>query len=179
VLGVGPVGQSIVALAALSGAGEVIAVGAPADRLTFARRMGATQTLDLDLTSEERLAEIRSATRSRGADVVIEASGSPEAVSQALDMVRDGGRVVICGHYTDNGPVEIHPHWQINRKHVEIHGCWGSQYHHFHRAVQLAARFGDRIPWRDMVSGRYDLDHAANALAAVESRQAIKAIIVP
>jgi D-arabinose 1-dehydrogenase-like Zn-dependent alcohol dehydrogenase len=179
VLGVGPVGQSIVALSALSGAGEVIAVGAPDDRLTFASRMGATRTLGLSLTAEERLTEIRKATRNRGADVVIEASGSPDAVSQALDMVRDGGRVVICGHYTDNGPVEIHPHWQINRKHVEIHGCWGSQYHHFHRAVQLATQFGDRVPWRDMVSGRYDLEHAADALGAVESRSAIKALIVP
>ena len=179
VLGVGPVGQSIIALAALSGAGDIIAVGAPDDRLAFARRMGATRTLGLDLTSNDRLLDIRAATRGRGTDVVIEASGSPDAVSQALDMVRDGGRVVICGHYTDNGPVEIHPHWQINRKHVEIHGCWGSQYQHFHRAVQLATRFGDRVPWREMVSGRYDLAHAADALAAVESREAIKAIIVP
>jgi threonine dehydrogenase-like Zn-dependent dehydrogenase len=179
VLGVGPVGQSIVALAALSGAGTVVAVGAPDDRLVFARRMGATQTLGLGLTSEDRVAEVRAATRGRGADVVVEASGSPDAVSQALDMVRDGGRVVICGHYTDNGPVEIHPHWQINRKHVEIHGCWGSEYHHFHRAVQLAACFGDRVPWSEMVSGRYDLVRAADALAAVESRAAIKALIVP
>jgi L-iditol 2-dehydrogenase len=179
VLGVGPVGQSIVALAALSGAGPVIAVGAPDDRLAFAQRMGATRTLALSLTSEERVADVRAATRGRGADVVVEASGSPDAVSQALDMVRDGGRVIICGHYTDNGPVEIHPHWQINRKHVEIHGCWGSEYHHFHRAVQLAAYFGDRVPWREMVSARYDLAHAADALAAVESRAAIKALIVP
>lgn len=179
VLGVGPVGQSIVALAALSGAGEVVAVGAPNDRLEFARRMGATHTLGLDLTREERVSAVREATRSRGADVVIEASGSPDAVSQALDMVRDGGRVVVCGHYTDNGPVEIHPHWQINRKHVDIQGCWGSQYQHFHRAVALSARFGSRIPWRDMVSGRYSLEHAADALAAVESRSAIKALIVP
>jgi L-iditol 2-dehydrogenase len=179
VLGVGPVGQSVVALAALSGAGEVIAVGAPHERLDFARRMGATQTLGLDAPSAERTAAVRGATRGRGADVVIEASGAPDAVSQALDMVRDGGRVVICGHYTDNGPVEIHPHWQINRKHVEIHGCWGSQYHHFHRAVQLATRFGDRVPWRQMVTGRYDLSHAADALAAVESRSALKAVIVP
>jgi L-iditol 2-dehydrogenase len=179
VLGVGPVGQSIIALAALSGAGDVIAIGAPDDRLTFARRMGATHTLGLGLTSDERLASVRDATHQRGVDVVIEASGSPDAVAQGLDMVRDGGRVVICGHYTDNGPVEIHPHWQINRKHVEIHGCWGSQYHHFHRAVQLATRFGHRVPWREMVSGRYDLAHAGDALAAVESRAAIKALIVP
>ena len=79
-------------------------------------------------------------------------------MSQALDMVRDGGRVVVCGHYTDNGAVEIHPHWQINRKHVEIKGCWGSRYDHFHRAVALTAKYGDLKPWREMVSGRYDLD---------------------
>ena len=179
VLGVGPVGQSVIALAALSGAGEVIGTGAPDDRLAFARRMGATHTLGLDVPAQARIDAVRSLTRGRGADVVIEASGSPDAVSQALDMVRDGGRVVVCGHYTDNGPVEIHPHWQINRKHVELRGCWGSQYHHFHRAVQLAAHFGERVPWREMVSGRYELGRAGEALAAVESQRAIKALIVP
>lgn len=179
VLGVGPVGQSIIALSMLSGAGEIIAVGAPADRLHFARRMGATHTVSLDHDARERIAQVKERTRGRGVDVVIEASGAPEAVSNALDMVRDGGRVVICGHYTDNGPVELHPHWQINRKHVEIRGCWGSRYEHFHRAVELAARFGDRIPWRDMVSGRYSLEHAADALHAVEARTALKALIVP
>ena len=179
VLGVGPVGQSVIALAALSGAVDVIGIGGPDDRLAFARRMGATFTLGLDVAGAERVADVRARTRGRGTDVVIEASGSPDAVSQALDMVRDGGRVVVCGHYTDNGPVEIHPHWQINRKHVELHGCWGSQYHHFHRAVQLAARYGDRIPWREMVTGRYDLRSAGAALAAVESRRALKALIVP
>jgi len=179
VLGVGPVGQSVIALAALSGAGEVIGVGAPNDRLAFAHRMGATQTVGLDVKPADRIERVRAHTRGRGADVVIEASGSPDAVSQALDMVRDGGRVVVCGHYTDNGPVEIHPHWQINRKHVELRGCWGSQYHHFHRAVQLAAHFGARVPWREMVSGRYGLEGAGEALAAVESQAAIKALVVP
>jgi threonine dehydrogenase-like Zn-dependent dehydrogenase len=179
VLGVGPVGQSIVAFASLSGAGELIAVGAPADRVKFAARMGATAGLTLDAPPADRLATIRRMTGGRGVDVVIEASGSPDAITQALDMVRDGGRVVVCGHYTDNGSVEIHPHWQINRKHVELRGCWGSRYEHFHRAVELATRFQDQKPWRDMVSGRYSLDQAGAALAAIEARTALKAIIVP
>jgi hypothetical protein len=49
---------------------------------------------------------------------VIEASGAPEAVGQALDLVRDGGRVIVVGQYTDHGDVGINPHRQINRKHV-------------------------------------------------------------
>jgi threonine dehydrogenase-like Zn-dependent dehydrogenase len=179
VMGVGPVGQSVVALVALSGAGEIVAVDAVAERLAYARRMGATGTVDLSTPRKERLSQVHAMTRGRGVDVVIEASGHPDAVSEALDLVRDGGRVVVCGHYTDNGAVEIHPHWQINRKHVELHGCWGSRYEHFHRAVEIAARHGTDVPWREMVTGSYSLQQAEAALAAVESRSAVKALIAP
>lgn len=179
VLGVGPVGQSCIAFASLSGAGELIAVGGPTDRVEYASRMGATAGLSLDVAPADRLATIRELTGGRGVDVVIEASGAPDAITQGLDMVRDGGRMIVCGHYTDNGTVEIHPHWQINRKHVTLKGCWGSRYEHFHRAVELAARFGDRKPWREMVSGSYPLERAGEALAAVENRTALKALIQP
>jgi D-arabinose 1-dehydrogenase-like Zn-dependent alcohol dehydrogenase len=179
VLGVGPVGQSAVAFAALSGATQVIAIGAPASRLDFARRMGATEAIGLDVAPEERTRRVKALTGGHGVDAVIEASGSPDAVPQALDMVRDGGRVVISGHYTDNGAVEIHPHYQINKKHVELRGCWGSDYSHFHRAVALVARFGDRVPWREMVGGTYDLEHINDALAAVADRTVTKALVVP
>src|SRR5688572_18901456 len=179
VLGVGPVGQSAIALASLSGAGEIVAVDAVPDRLDHARRMGATQVVSLDLPRPERLSRIRALTGGRGVDVVIEASGHPDAVSEALDVVRDGGRVVVCGHYTDNGSVEIHPHWQINRKHVELRGCWGSRYEHFHRAVEIAARHGNEKPWSAMVGKSYDLNAAAEGLARVEKREAVKALIRP
>ena len=177
VLGVGPVGQSAVALAALSGAGEIVAVDSVADRLAYARRMGATQTVSLDTPRKERLSLVHGMTRGRGVDVVIECSGHPDAVSEALDLVRDGGRVVVCGHYTDNGAVEIHPHYQINRKHVELRGCWGSRYEHFHRAVEIGTRFGGEKPWREMVGGKYRLEEAAVALGAVEERSVVKALI--
>lgn len=179
VLGAGPVGQSIAAFASLSGASEVVVIGGPEDRLTFARRMGATRTLSLDVPHEARCAQVRDWTRSLGADVVIEASGSPEALPQGLDLVRDGGRMVVSGHYTDNGASTVHAHFQINRKHVEIKGCWGSDFSHFHRAVQLAARHQDRFAWREMVGRRYTIDEANEALAAVEKREVVKALIVP
>lgn len=179
VLGVGPVGQSAIAFSSISGAGEVIAIGAPADRLAFAKRMGATQTIDLSMPPADRAAEVRRLTGGRGADVVIEAAGAPEAVTQALDLVRDGGRVVVCGQYADNGDTPLNPHRQINKKHVEIRGTWGSDYSHFHRAVALAAQWGEKIPWREQVSGSYSLDRVGEALEAVERREVLKALVVP
>ena len=177
VMGAGPVGQSIVALASLSGAGEVVAVDRVVGRLRYARQMGATDTISLDVSKPQRLSRAHELTRGRGFDVVIEASGSPEAVSEALDLVRDGGRVIVCGHYTDNGAVEIHPHWQINRKHVELRGCWGSRYEHFHRAVQIAARHGTAKPWSEMARPFHGLHQIREALAAVEDRSAVKAVV--
>jgi L-iditol 2-dehydrogenase len=177
VLGAGPVGQSAVALAALSGAGQIVAIGAPEARLEFARRMGATGVIGLEVPSPERTALVLARTGGRGVDVVIEASGDPTAVADALDLVRDGGRVVVAGQYTDNGPVTINPHRQVNRKHVEIQGCWGADYSHFHRAVQIAARFGDKVPWRELAAASYPLARAGEALAAVGRREVVKAVI--
>jgi threonine dehydrogenase-like Zn-dependent dehydrogenase len=177
VLGVGPVGQSAVALASLSGAGEIVAVDGVADRLEFSKKMGATQTISLDLPRKERLSRVHTLTKGRGVDVVVECSGAPEAVSEALDLVRDGGRVVVCGHYTDNGPIEINPHWQINRKHVELRGCWGARYEHFYRALQVV-KWGQKTkPWNDMAAQHHGLTRAEIGLSQIGDRTAIKSVI--
>lgn len=179
VLGVGPVGQASVALSVLAGAYPVIAIGAPDSRLDFAKRMGATHTISLDVPPAERAAEVRRLTRGHGVDAVIEVAGVPDAVVQALDLVRDGGVVAVAGQYTDHGPVPINPHSAINRKHAEIRGCWGSDYSHFHKALGLLAHQGAGLPWIEAVSARYPLAEAGAALAAVASREVLKAIIVP
>jgi L-iditol 2-dehydrogenase len=179
VLGAGPVGQSIVALAALAGAERVIVIGDPPARLAFAQRMGATDGLGLGIDPAARAQAVLDWTAGFGVDAVIEASGAPEAVEQAFDLVRDGGKIVVCGHYTDNGSATIHPHWHINRKHVDLRGCWGSDFSHLYRSVRVAARHGSRVPWREMIGGVYRLDQADAALAAVERREVTKAVIRP
>ena len=68
--------------------------------------------------------------------------------------MRDGGRYVIAGHYTDVGPSAINAHQQINRKHLEIRGCWGSEARHFLRALALLERHAADVPWRRSARGR-------------------------
>ncbi len=179
VLGAGPVGLASAALARLSGADPVIVIGAPLSRLAAAHKMGATHTIALDAPPAERAQQVRDITGGHGVDVVLEAAGDPRAVADALDLVRDGGCVVIAGQYTDHGDVALNPHSQINKKHVEIRGCWGSDYSHFHRALRFLAAQGASLPWTDAISARYGLEQANEALAAVESRAVVKAIIQP
>ena len=64
-------------------------------------------------------------------------------------------------------------------KHVEIRGCWGCDYSHVHRAVQILANQGLALPWADSITAKFGIDQANEALAAVENRTVIKALIVP
>lgn len=180
VQGTGAVGLSIVALARLSGASTVIAIGAPADRLDLARRMGADITLDLTTTTpEERQAIVREATGGRGVDVGIEASGAPRAVEEAFGLIRDGGRYVIAGHYTNAGPSQVNAHEHINRKHLEIRGCWGSEAGHFVRALTVLDRYAAQVPWRDIGARIYPLNRLNEALADAEAMRLPKALVAP
>src|SRR5579871_5819118 len=178
--GSGPVGLSACALAALSGAGWVGVIGAPARRLQAARSMGADWTLDVSDTSpDDRLRAVRAATGGRGPDIVIEASGNPAAVPEGCNLVRDAGRYVIVGQYTDHGDIALNPHTQINRKHLSIQGCWGSDFSHVYRAMEVMARFGRRIDWSAMISHRYKLTEVGQALSDVEAQKVVKAVILP
>jgi L-iditol 2-dehydrogenase len=180
VLGSGPVGLSCVILARMAGALRVLCIGAPRSRLDVARDVGADGVLDFQACSEaERLEWVCRATGGRGADVTIEAAGPPEAVVQAMRFTRDAGRVVVVGQYTDHGAVAFNPHLDLNRKHLEIRGCWGSDFSHFYRGVALMADAQRSAPWARIRLERFGLDGADAALAAVERGSVVKALIDP
>ena len=180
VQGTGAVGLSAVALARLGGAASVFAIGAPAARLELARRMGADHLFDLErTTAADRAADVRARTHGEGADVVIEAAGSARAFEEGLDLVRDGGRYVIAGHYTDAGPSTLNVHQHINRKHLDIRGCWGSEAGHFLRALSLLERHAGQVPWHTIGARRYGLAALNDALEDAAAMRITKALVDP
>ncbi|MGD8361763.1 MAG: zinc-binding dehydrogenase [Gemmatimonadota bacterium] len=180
VQGAGPVGLSAAIFAGLAGASAVFMIGAPESRLALGRRFGVDKTFDLDgTTREERKEEILALTGGRGVDVAVEAAGHPSAIPEGLDLMRDGGKYVVVGHYSDMGPVPVNPHLDINRKHAEVLGQWGTGFHHLTRALTLLARHTRDLPLQDIVGGRYSLEEANQALADVEALRVTKALITP
>ena len=178
--GSGPVGLSAAALALLSGAGWVGVIGAPEGRLNAAKRIGADWTCDVTTTTrEERLRAVRDTTGGRGPDVVVEASGNPLAIPEGCDLTRDAGRYVVVGQYTDHGDIPLNPHLQINKKHLDIQGCWGSDFSHVHRAMEIIDRFDHRIDWASLISHRYHLHEMAQAMTDVENGSVVKAVVTP
>ena len=180
VQGAGPVGLSAAAFASLRGAGSVWVIGAPAARLALATELGADRVLDLiGTTAEARRAAALEHTDGRGFDVVIEASGNPVALPEAFSLIRDGGSYVVAGHYTDAGEVAINPHVDLNRKHLDLRGQWGTEFHHVARALTVLGKHRDRLPFARVIGRRYGLEEADQALADVASLQVTKAIIAP
>jgi L-iditol 2-dehydrogenase len=96
VIGLGPIGLMFVKLAVLAGA-RVIAVGRRQQQLDRAARMGASELI-LSRPGSEPVEAVRAVTDDgRGADVVVEAVGSPHAWDGAVKMVRCGGTVNFFG----------------------------------------------------------------------------------
>lgn len=180
VQGCGPVGLSAAILAQLSGATQVIVLGAPQKRLEMALAIGADVVINIEEHGpQERVERVRELTGGRGADITIEATGNPLAVSEGMRMTRDNGRYVVVGQYTDAGDVAINPHWDINRRHLEIRGTWGTDFSHLYRSLRVLARHGERFRWERFISKVYPLEEANQALVDVEELKVVKAVIKP
>ncbi|MFC1732378.1 zinc-binding dehydrogenase [candidate division KSB1 bacterium] len=178
--GTGPVGLSAVAWSRLSGARRVIAVGAPELRLEFALKMGADQVVNiLEIDPGERIEKIKELTEGRGADITIECSGNPMAVPEGMRMTRDSGCYVIVGQYTDGGEVPVNPHLDINKKHLDIRGCWGFDFSHIYKAVDMLKRVQKDFGWHELISKKYALNELNEALKDVENLEVVKAVVEP
>jgi threonine dehydrogenase-like Zn-dependent dehydrogenase len=175
VQGSGPVGLMALLLARDAGAGRVIVVGAPPARLQLAREFGADETIDIAATSAaERIARVLALTNGRGADVVFECAGVPAAVAEGLEMTRVNGRYVIAGHYGDAGTVPLNPHL-INKKQLLITGAWSASNKHFLQGLNLMRT----MPIDKLVTHRFGLAEANDALITMERQEALKPVIVP
>ena len=181
VQGAGPVGQSAAIFARLCGAGRVLMIGGPADRIAAALARGVDAAIDIGAVGEpaERTRWALDQTRGRGPDLVIEATGNPAAVREGLDMVRDGGRMVVVGQYTDAGDSTLSPHRHINRKHITLLGSWGYEFRHLYLAMGALERTRERLDWKGFVTREYGLDEASRALDDMKGQAVLKALISP
>ena len=95
ILGCGPIGIFAVAVAQTAGASDVIATDTREYRLDLAKQLGADLTVDVTRNDLEKV--IAERTNGEGVDVVLEMSGAPSAIRQAMRIARRGGRVSLLG----------------------------------------------------------------------------------
>ena len=180
VQGAGPVGISALAVARSAGASKVIVVGGPGSRLEMAKRFGADAVINIDDVKDpaERIREVRKLAGGFGADVVLECVGHPAAVVEGMEMCRDGGKYLVLGHYCDAGTVAFNPH-VITRKQLQVFGSWSSEPRHLKAALEFLRTHREAFPFDTLVTHRFGIDQANEALDTTARWASAKSVIVP
>ncbi len=103
ITGVGSIGLMAIPVARAAGASAVFAVDVNPAKLALAKKLGADETFDAK--DPEIVEKIRARTRGDGADVLLEMSGSAQALDMGLQAVRKAGCVALLGLPSD--PITI------------------------------------------------------------------------
>jgi len=116
---------------------------------------------------------VRRATGGLGVDVVLEMSGVPSAVHQAFELVRVGGRVQRRG--IPAKPREVNFASEVIFKGITIYGVVGRRMYDTWLQMTQFLRAGLFDP-RPVITHRFPLADADEAIAAIKSGEAGKAI---
>ncbi len=112
VIGAGPVGLSVMTGAGLFSPSRIVAVDLVASRLTLATQFGATDTIQSGM--QDPLEIVRALTDGLGADVVVEAVGTPETFELATTLVRPGGHVANVGVHGRSATLHLETLWTLD-----------------------------------------------------------------
>jgi L-iditol 2-dehydrogenase len=167
VVGCGPIGLLLIQVLRAAGAGLITAFDPLPHRREAASRLGADAALDpADVRTPGDLGQ--------GADVAFEMAGVGEAVQLAVRATRPGGRVVLGGI-----PASDQITFQASsarRKGLTI-AMARRMNEVYPRAIRLAA--GGHVELASLVTGRFSLAEAPDAMAAAAARTGLKVIVEP
>ena len=166
VIGTGPIGMLLIRTARSWGAVRFTAAELSEERLAAARRDGV----------EEATTEVVSLPADRF-DVVIDATGAPAMLSQAIRIARPGGRILMFGVSPQGKTATIEP-FQVFRKGLSIFASYTSRRNSLQALALIAS---GRVRVDDLVSHRLPLDGFEAGIRKIEDRgeNAMKVMVFP
>lgn len=177
IIGAGPLGLLLVAAARMQGA-RVIVLGHGSERLALARHFGADVVLDTtDLSPhEERAALLQETEEQRGADIVIEAVGTPETWESATTVVRPGGLVNFFGGCPSGSRVTLETR-PLHYAELTLKGVFHHTPAYFAQALDLITT--QQVDVEALISARVPLTETLKVLQLLLDKQGVKYAICP
>ena len=172
VLGPGPIGLYALQIAKVEGAKKTVVVGTRESRLLVAKELGADVLIMLG--KEDPVPIVHELTDGRGADVVIEATGSPESIDLALSLARKAGRVHLLGIFHEPAKLSARA---VVRKEANIKGSFCYTWQDFQHCLDLLAT--KRVTVRPIVTHTFALEQMGEALNTIKQRRGIKVLLHP
>lgn len=176
VLGPGPFGLFILQAALASGPSYVLMVGLSVDekRLELAKELGASDAIKGDVVDPVKRTDVL--TRGRGADLVIEATGRVNAVTQGIEMTGPGGLCLMGGSGFLGQPLSFKP-WNVVRDEKRIKGLQGFTWADYLLTLDLYAL--GKIKIKPVISHTFTLSDINQACDLAEQKKAIKVVLLP
>lgn len=167
IVGSGMVGLAALAIAAANGS-ETVVIEPSELRRDLATKLGATHTIDPNLTSPTQ-SVIENLTGRTGADLVIEASGSAPGLASTFSVAAHGGRILNIGICADGNVTA--PLGQIQAKDLTVYGTTGSS-----EVWPAAIRFMQQhsIALDSVITSSYSIDQAHEAVTAANEPHNVK-----
>jgi threonine 3-dehydrogenase len=122
ITGAGPIGIMACAIAQKAGARKVIITDVNEYRLDLARKMGATQAVNVTQKSLDQV--MKEEGMNEGFDIGLEMSGNPQAFNEMIRTVRNGAKIALLGIL----PKETNIPWdQVAFKGLVLKGIYGRE----------------------------------------------------
>lgn len=169
--GCGPAGALLIALAAASGLGPIVAADMREDRRDLARRMGAD--IVLDPGSADFTGQALAVTGDEGFPYLVDAVGLPSVLEDCIRMSARGGRILVFGVAAPEAEAVVRPS-QIYAKELTIMGTAINPFTQS-RATALLTR----LPLHELRITSFPLDKAGEAIAAVRAGLSDKIQLAP
>jgi 2-desacetyl-2-hydroxyethyl bacteriochlorophyllide A dehydrogenase len=123
VLGLGIIGQFSLRCLLAAGASPVVGIDGVRMRRDSALAAGAHQVIDPSTgDAKEQLAHFLG---TRGAEIVADATGIPDAIPVAMSLACDAGQVVVVGSPRGNAK-EVNFYDDLHRRYIEVTGAHGN-----------------------------------------------------
>ncbi|MBM3833601.1 MAG: zinc-binding dehydrogenase [Verrucomicrobia bacterium] len=171
VIGPGPIGLLCALMAKLSGAGNLIVSGLPADRqrLSVAREVGAHATLEGDVWPY-----IKDLGDGYGVDVVIDATGVSASLQAAMQAVRPGGQIIKVGWGPQPMGYSIDP---LVQKAVTLQGSFSHNWPVWERVISMIA--SGQINLQPVINRIAPLKNWEECFTKMHHGEYVKAILKP
>jgi L-iditol 2-dehydrogenase len=172
VTGPGPIGLMGVAVGKTLGAQPVILTGTRDARLNLGTKLGADHVVNVG--KENAVDAVKRITEGRGVHYVLECSGAPNALNEAMDMVNRGGKICLAAFPGQPVPVDLA---KLVRNNIYVYGIRGEGNSATHRAAALMAQ--KRFDAKLMHTHTFGLDEVPKAFKYFRERieDAIKVVV--
>lgn len=173
VLGGGPVGVMHAAISRLRGADRVFITEIHPERLKLARWVDAD--MYIDSSAVDPVKAVLDATHGEGADVAIVCCSDPKAQSDAVNMVRRAGLVILFSGLPPGKGVIPFDVETVHRKEICVLGSRNAGRRQFMRALGMLV--DRRIQWGKLITHVLPLDMIDHGFRVAASGQAMKVVI--